>query len=212
MKDMNGKIIKDGDLMAEVTGGGGFGGVSYSCVSIWEVPKIKDGRGTWYTEKGKQSFFYWADASNSQQLDINKLPEGFLFAFKHGLHRIDIEDQYMKLDIHEAIKKSDWQRKAITPEILEQLNSMSKIKINSFLDVYNQWDSIFSIDRVAPEVIAQIMNIVGYKKCIPKNGEIGIAALYDYSAFMNVYNNLSAWKNEGVLYDKCKELDGKITS
>jgi hypothetical protein len=207
MKDINGEKLKTGDLMAEATGFCNFDMVQCRIVSLWEVPKIKDGRGTVYMHNGKQSYYYWTDPSNSEKLNIDKLPDGFLFAFKHGLQKVEIDKQFMGLEIHEAIKKSDWQKNAITPDILKKMNIASKIKINSFVDIYNQWDLIFSTNRVVPEAVDQIMNLVGYKKCIPKNGEIGIAALYDHSAFMALYSKLSEWKDEGILYEKCKKFD-----
>ncbi len=36
MKDKNGVLLKTGDLMAEVTGGGSWDGKTFSSVKLWE--------------------------------------------------------------------------------------------------------------------------------------------------------------------------------
>jgi hypothetical protein len=207
MKDKNGIMLKTGDLMAEVVGCSSVSRKSFSSVKLWEVPKIRDGRGIEYTSEGKKTHFYWADASEAIKLNHKKLPEGFVFAFRHGLNDIDIEDGLMSLDIHEAIAKSDWKENALTPEIVEEMKVISDIKIISLVDVAEKWDSIFCSARVPHQVVKKIMELVEYKCAVPVNGEIGIAALQNDLAFFDVYKTLKKWKDSGCLLDKCKEID-----
>ena len=127
MKDKNGVMLKTGDLMAEPTGGGCWDGKSFTSVKLWEVPGTRDGRGTEYTSEGKKTYFYWASASSAYKLDETKLPDGFVYAFKHGLDSVNIEDCFMADDIHSAIDKSDWSENALTPDVVETLASISEI-------------------------------------------------------------------------------------
>jgi len=209
LKDKNGVLLKTGDLMAEVTGGGSWDGKTFSSVKLWEVPGTRDGRGNTYTSEGEKTHFYWASARSAEKLDTKKLPEGFIFAFKHGLDRLDIEESIMRLDIHEAIAKSDWKEQALTPEIVENMKAVSGIKITSFVDIAQKWDSIFGFGRVPHQIVDKILCLVEYHGAVPHNGEIGIAAMYDHFAFMSVYETFKKWKDAGCLLEKCKALDIK---
>lgn len=209
MKDKNGVRLNTGDLMAEPTGGGCWNGKSFTFVKLWEVPGTRDGRGNEYTSEGNKTHFYWADASSAYKLDEANLPDGFVYAFKHGLDSIDIQDCFMDMDIHDAIDKSDWKKTALTPDIVKTLASISKIQISSFSDIAEKWDSMFSANHVPHQVVDQIMNLVSYKAATPVNGEIGIAAMQDHCAFMSVYETFKNWKDKGILLEKCKELDCK---
>lgn len=209
MKDKNGITVKTGDLMAEVDGGGYEEGKSYSSIKLWEVSRIRDGRGIDYTSEGEKNNFWWASASSSQKLYPEKLPKGFLFAFRHGLDSLDIDDDLMSLDIHEAIAKSDWKENAITPEIVEKMDVIRSIKITSFVDIAEKWESIFGCSRIPYQIMEQIMQLAKYKGSSPHNGEIGIAAMSDLLAFVSVRETLKQWKDAGCLLEKCKELDDK---
>jgi hypothetical protein len=209
MKDKTGVLLKTGDLMAETTGGGRWDMKSFTSVNLWEVPGTRDGRGIKYTSEGKKTYFYWASAKEAYKLDETKLPDGFVFAFKHGLDSVYIEDCFMDEDIHSAIGNSDWKENALTPEVVETLADISEIQINSFYDVAEKWDLIFCTNIVPHRVVDQIMYLAGYKGAAPVNGEIGIAAMQDHFAFMSVYETLKDWKDKGVLHEKCKEVDAK---
>lgn len=209
MKDKKGIKLKAGDIMAEITGFGIRNGKRFSSVKLWEVPKIRDGRGIMYTVEGKKTNFYWVNASSAERLDLDKLPEGFVFAFKHGLDCIDIEDNLMIFDIHDAIKHSDYKERAITPEIVENMKAISKIKITSFTDIAQKWESIFCINNVPYQIVNQIMSIAKRVKAVPINGEIGMSAIQNELDFMSVYYTLKKWRDSGCLFDKCKDLDIK---
>lgn len=210
MKDKKGVELKTGDLMAEITGGGCWDGKQFSSVKLWEVPRTRDGRGIKYTSEGKKTHFYRASASSAEKLDLDKLPEGFIFAFKHGLSSLEIDDNLMRLDIHDAIEQSGWKENALTPEIDEKMKVISAIKIVSFTDIAEKWDSIFCAGRVPYQIIDQILRIAGYRNAVARNGEIGIAAMQDHFAFMSVFETLKNWKDSGCLLDKCKGLDEKM--
>jgi len=209
MKDKNGVKVEIGDLMLEVRGSSSSNKKRYTSVSIYEIPSILDGRGTVYTVKGESTYYKWANPSDSYKLDLDKLPEGFLFAFKHGLHSLNIEDQYMELDIHEAISKTDWKKDALTPEIVDKLEIISKIEINSFRDIAEKWDELFSFGRVPANIVKKVLQLAGYRGSAPVNGEIGMACMQDHFAFLSVFEVLKKWKHKGILLEECIKADNE---
>ena len=209
MISKNGVRVRTGDLMAEVSGGGMWQGREFSSICLFEVPKVRDGHGYHYNNDGKRSLFAWASPTSSYTLDVTKLPDGFVFAFKHGLCHIDVDVCFMGSDIHEAIAHSDWKNRAITPEDVASLKAASNIQISSFMDIAERWDTIFCTKWVHHQIVEQVLQLVSYKGTTVINGEVGMARMQDELTFLSIYEVLVDWKKKEVLVEKCRELDAE---
>lgn len=196
-----------GDIMAEESGGGCIDGKSFTSFTLWKVNGKKDGSGVQYGADGKCYEFFWADASGSYKLDKDKLPHGFMFAFKHGLDEISVPSEFVSDNIYDMIDKSDWKENAETPESIKGLKKSSSVEINSFSDIATKYDNIFIGGRVPGNVVEKVLELSGIRRSTPINGEIGIACLSDQLHSIPILKQIAMWKKEGVLIEKCEELD-----
>ena len=67
--------------------------------------------------------------------------------------------------------------------------------------------SIFNTRWIPHQIVEQVLRLISYNGAAVVNGEIGIAMMQDEITFMSICEALSDWKKEGVLIEKCKELD-----
>jgi len=207
MKDKTGRLVEAGDIMAEEKGMGYILGEKTIFFRLWEVPVGANGNGISYSHDGTKHESWWFHTNASYKIDLDNMPDGFLFAFKHGLDSLTIKEKYVKSDVIEIINNSDWKKNALTPDMVDDIAGLQKVIIVSFEDLAEKWDSIFTHARIPNEIIEQIMKLTKYKNAPIHNGEIGIAAMQDAEAFYAVYANMKKWKEAGILLEKCKELD-----
>lgn len=211
-KDINGEVIHVGDIMAECTGGSSLNGIWKDSLTLWEVPTTTDGSGLHHNISGEKSSFWWASPSQSVRLDPALLPKGFLYAVRHGLNHLDIEEHSFPENIYTAIASSGWEKNAVTPSIVAQYKKISKLKITCFTDIYNNWEALTSCKYTPGIIVEQILRCVSYRGSAPINGEIGLSLLQDHGAFLGVWMQFREWKEKGILKEKCEEYDRKHMS
>lgn len=211
-KDRNGERVVKGDILVGERGNMFSEGKKYTRFKIWEFTGKNDGEGIYYDPKGKRHRFSWAYAGSSIKLNPEKLPDGFLFAFTHGMSdikRLDSIDTE-NTDVYDWIEKSDWKENALTPDIVKKYLAVEAIEIKCMADVAEKWDDIFCFDGLPSKTMYKILEAAGIESCQPINGELGIAMMEDELNFLSIFRHLREWKEQGILIEKCKDFDKKM--
>jgi hypothetical protein len=189
-KDLLGNEVKTGDIMLEIGRGGGWNnGEQYFTLKLWEVPEILDGRGNYYTTNGDKTYFYWANIKRSIKINMNLMPDGFEFSFKHGLTDFSTKIEYGTLQ--ELIENSNWKKYKVTKKQVERYNFIKSLKIESIKDIINHLDELKKPGYIPHEIMTDILNVVGIGRTPIRNGELGIAGMYDYANYIGILEALS---------------------
>ena len=204
--DLLGNEVKTGDVMLEL--GRGFGclnGSDYKyTLKLWEVPKVMDGRGNYYTIDGERTYFYWASIGSAIKVDMSLMPDGFEYSFKHGMS--DFSTKIENGTLQELIENSNWKDNEVTKEQVERYEFMKTLKVETIDDLKNNIEELKKGGYVPHEIVSNVLNIVGIGRTPVHNGEIGIAGMYDRLHYQAIIEALSKDPN---CFEKA-EVGGQI--
>lgn len=204
LTDKIGQNVDVGDILVEECGWG-----PYTMYNVWEMPPCFDGHGIKYNIEGKKYMFAWASAKSATKLDVALLPEEFVFSFHHGMGDINAPNIYQKEDIYTIIKFSNWKEKMITQDDVDKYIAASKIKLNSFMDIYDNWDILFAGKYLPADAGVELLQLFKITSAPIINGELGLAIFQDHLRLYGIYHTLADYKEQGVLREKCLEWDEK---
>lgn len=189
MKDVNGNIVKAGDVLLEETGGGSGGGMkSFRSFTLWEMPSRYDGQGYHYSLDGSKYLFAWADINESVKLPIKELPKDFVFSFYHGMGNFDSYSE--GTIISEIIEDSNWKEKSINASDVSSFTKLSRLKLSSIDDVRKNLDVITTAKYIPNSVISSVIRLAGYKQAVMINGELGLVMFKDMLLFQSIIHTL----------------------
>jgi len=200
--DLLGQEVKTGDVMLEL--GRGWGSLSGSefiyGMKLWEVPEILDGRGNYYTISGDKTYFYWAKISNAIKVDIDLMPEGFEYSFKHGM--TDISSKIETGTLLELIENSNWKDSEVKKEQVERYEFMKTLEINNIDDLRNNIKELKKGGYVPHEIVSKVLEIAQIGRATAHNGEIGIAGMYDQMHYQAI---IEAVSKDSSCFEKVEE-------
>jgi len=158
---------------------------------IWQLPpkgEIEDGHAYEFSMSGEKSVFAWAWPNQAELLDIEKLPEGFLYSVQHGMSKIYCPMQDSNT-LAELIEKSDWLERKVTPSMVAMYSHdkevADSISIETIEDFHNNFEILRTLTVIPYSLIDQILAVHGiHIGC--QNGEIGIAAFQKNLAFSKI--------------------------
>jgi hypothetical protein len=203
--DLLGNEVKTGDILIELGRGCEYDGEKrYYSLKIWQKPSSNDGSGFEYDIDGKKSKYWWASVRSSIKVNMDLMPDGFEYSFKHGMS--DISTTIEKGTIHELIENSNWKDNEVKKEQVERYEFMKKLKIETLDDIKSNIQELKKGGYVPHEIVSNVLNIVGVGRTFVHNGEIGIAGMYDHLHYQAIIEALSKDQN---YFEKVK-LGGKI--
>lgn len=185
LKDINGNIVKVGDVLLREKGGGSGGGMrSFRSFTLWEMPTRYDGHGYHYSLDGSKHLFAWAWVNDSIKLSINELPKKFVFSFYHGMGDFH---SYSKGDsVSEILGDSNWKERCIEKNDVLVFSKLLKLKLSSIDDVRKNID-LFVLARYIPKkIVLDVICLAGGSPARVVNGELGIATLEDTLIFHSI--------------------------
>lgn len=189
--DLLGNEVKTGDAMLEL--GRGFGclngsGYKYT-LKLWEMPDHFDGHAYYYSIDGSKQMFAWADVGSSIKVDMNSMPDGFEYSFKHGMS--DFSAKIENGTLQEIIENSNWKDHEVLKEEVERYAFLKTLKIETINDLKNNINELKKGGYVPHEIVSNVLNIIGVGRTHVHNGEIGIAGMYDYLHYQAIIEALS---------------------
>ena len=190
MKDLLGNEVKPGDVMLELGRGGGScnGSRTYN-LKLWEMPEIYDGHAYYYSIDESVRTFAWASVGHSIKVDMSLMPDGFEYSFKHGMSDITTKIEYGTLQ--ELIENSDWKQREIKKEDVERFKFMRDLKIEKVDDIVSNIEELKKGRYTPREIILKVLNITGVDRTGVKNGESGIAGMFDQLKYQAIIEALS---------------------
>jgi len=115
MKDMDGQQVKAGDVLMEFGRGSWYSdGITRYSITLWEMPEYYDGHGLRYSIDGTKRLYAWAYVGRSVRISEKNTPEGFMFAFYHGMH--DFYSMIERGRPEDVIMASEWELGNITQD------------------------------------------------------------------------------------------------
>jgi hypothetical protein len=189
MKDMNGNIVKPGDVLIEFGRGGGCDkNGSYESIKVWEVSKINDGRGIEYGTDGSKIEYWRVNVKNSIKLNTDNLPKGFLYSFYHGMS--DLNCKNTKGTIQKIIDNSDWLKKKVSEKKVNKYNKdltiANNLKIRSIDDFKKNFNVIKKLSVFPNNLIEDIFIVHGIKMPVEHSGELGLMWLEIQSILISI--------------------------
>ena len=116
--DLLGKQIKRGDVLLQLSCGGGWNinGKPATPITLYECPYIPefDGHGFIYNILGEKSKMSWVDLSKSLIIDFSIFPKEFKYSFYHGMWRFASTEN--SGSVENIINSSNWREAIITKE------------------------------------------------------------------------------------------------
>ena len=191
MKDIKGNEVKTGDFMIDMSNATHYEGCKDYGLTLWEVPEIRDGRGYQYNIMGSKYTYFWAHICQSIKVDISILPEGFLYSFQHGMHRITTTN--VDCTQEELISCSDWLDQKVEPEQTEKILAdgriIDSIVIDTYDDFLNNIEIIKNLHISNNDLIEKILKVNNLPVPQMCNGELGIWQMNMLIAFNSVMKN-----------------------
>jgi hypothetical protein len=190
MKDKQGNAIKAGDILIELEDSCGTpdkDGYDYD-LKIWEMPSEDDGSGYVYDIDGMKRRYRWASIEESIKIDMSIMPDGFEYSFRYGMS--DIACKIEQGTVLELIENSNWKKFEVKKEEVERFEFMKNIKIETMEDIIDNIDELVKTGRVPHEIVTKVLDIVGNGRTQVRNGEIGIAGMYDQMAYRTIIKTL----------------------
>lgn len=188
MKDINGKQVKKGSILLEITGGGMDERGQFDWACVWEYNGQTDGSGYWYDIEGKRDKFWWACAQQAYCLDKDRLPPEFLFSFYHGLQNIEFPHKDYE-DIYNIIEESNWKESEVKKEDVDVYLIKKDMHVSSIDDIKTNIE-ILKKGYMPHHLVSEIFHVVNHKRANVVNGESGIASMYDTFALSYILNNI----------------------
>ena len=187
MKDMIGNDVFPKDVLLELRLGGGWDGkIRTYPLKIWEMPENKfDGHAYAYNINGSRYEYAWAYLQSAVKLNQEEMPDGFMFSFYHGMS--DLETTLEKGELLDIIESSNWHRKMIKKEDVEEYDEADKIILSSKKDVFDNVDTLRNSKFINYKIMKKVLDLFGIDENKAVNGESGIAMMYDiqnYSAIL----------------------------
>jgi len=181
-KDMTGNEVNTGDILLEIGRGWGNDGKGNETFSIklWQLPSSTDGSGYQYAIDGRRSKYYWANTQRSLRVDMKQMPEGFEYAFFHGMSDLDTSIEYGT--VPELINKSNWEKVKVTEEQVRKYDLLAGLQLETEEDVEKNID-LLAEGHIPSHIVSKVLDIYGFKKRKAKNGEIGIASLFNMMSY-----------------------------
>jgi len=191
MKDLLGNKVKTGDILLELgRGWGSFSGSDYTYhLKIWQKPSGNDGSGFAYSVDGTKHKYWWASVKNSVKIDMDIMPEGFEYSFKHGMS--DIASKIEQGTLLELIENSDWKQHEIKKEEVERFKFMKSLKIEKVEDIVSNIEELKKGGYVPHEIVSKVLELTGVGRTRINNGEIGIAGMYDQMHYQAIIETIS---------------------
>lgn len=126
-KDIDGNIVKMGDILIECTGEGRMYGYFdnkwFKSYTLWQFWGQHDSMGYYYNVIGKISKFWHVDISSSRIINKKDIPPKLLYTFFHGDNHFDSTADFDD-GINKIIKESDWDTRIITPKEVKRYKKM----------------------------------------------------------------------------------------
>jgi hypothetical protein len=206
MKDLLGNEVKTGDILLELGRGlGSLSGSDYKYhLKLWEMPERFDGHAYYYSIDGTKHIFAWADVKSAVKVNLSLMPDGFEFSFKHGMS--DIASKIEQGTLLELIENSDWKQHKVKKEEVERFEFMKSLKIYKLEDIVTHIEELKKGGYVPHEIVSKVLDLIGVGRTRVKNGEIGIAAMYDQMHYQTIIETIS--KNPNC-FEKAED-GGKI--
>ena len=191
MKDLIGNEVKAGDILLELgRGWGSLDGSEYKYhLKLWEMPETFDGHAYYYSIDGTKHIFAWAHVGNAVKVDMNLMPDGFEFSFKHGMS--DISSKIEEGTVWEIIENSDWKQHEVKKEEVERFEFMKSLKIEKVEDIVSNIEELKKGGYVPHEIVSKVLELTGIGRTRVNNGEIGIAGMYDQMYYQAIIETIS---------------------
>lgn len=152
----------------------------------------ESGHGIKYGAAGKPYTFAWCHPSEE-----NKLPEDlkrkFIYSFKHGSSDIYIKTELLKsgIDLWDILRdKSNYIYHWVSRKEVATQKKIEALEINTKEDVVEHKDLLFN-NPISHGVVCKVLSAFGVQPTISRNGEIGIAAYYDFMKFEAIKEKLA---------------------
>lgn len=202
MKDINGHIIKNGDILLELRRGSLFiNNNLFNILKLWEMNNVDtfNGDGYIYNIANDKHSFKWACPSNSIIVKRKYFPINFYYSFYHGMS--DLYTTSNLRDIHDLINNSNWKNNIVKKEHVEQFNFRKSILITSIKDIE---DNIIELNKdgyVPHELMNAVLKVASINNTNPNfgnfKGEIGMAYNYDMQNYNSIIKYIALNKKEG---------------
>lgn len=183
--DLLGNEIKAGDVLLELGRGGGWNGEErHHSLKLWEMPEVFDGHAYYYSIDGSKNTFAWAHVGNAIKVDMELMPDGFEYSFKHGMS--DFNTKIENGTLNEIIESSNWKIYEVKKEEVERYEFMKTLKTETLDDLKNNIEELKKGGYVPHEIVSNVLSIAGVGRASVHNGEIGIAGMYDQMHYQSI--------------------------
>lgn len=152
----------------------------------------EEGHGIQFSSVGEPYVFAWCHPSEE-----NKLPEDlkrkFMFSFKHGSTDIYIKNELLKdgADLWDILRdESKYTYKWVSRKEVAIQKKIEALEINTKEDVIKHKDLLFN-NPISHGVVCKVLRAYDLKPTVAHNGEIGIAAMYDFAMFSAIKETLN---------------------
>ena len=186
MKDMDGNNVVVGDILLEIGRGQEWDGKNtFYSMCLWEMPKKYDGHGYGYNIDGSRYKWAWVHLNSSIKIDKDSVSKDFLFSFYHRMS--DIKTHLKKGTLFELIDSSDWRRKTIKKEDVQEYDETDKIVLSSKKDIYDNVDILMNSKFINYKIMKKVLDLFNISEATGgKNGEIGIAMMHNISNYNSI--------------------------
>ncbi len=177
--DLLGNEIEAGDVLIELgVGYDSLAGSNYKyLMQIYEYPNITDGRGYEYAIDGRKTPFYWVSVSNSIKIDMELMPKGFEYSFKHGLHSLNCT---IKTGTPlELIENSNWKKNEVKKEDVERYQFMKTLSIECLDDIKENIHELRKGRFMPTKTMNRILEITKNDQDNPYSEHTAAAQAYD---------------------------------
>lgn len=106
-KDLLSNEINTGDILLEPSGYNMFKGYKYT-YNIWQKPNMTDSSAIAYNDNGEPYIFKHGCVVLSKKINIEEMPEGFHYAFLHGMNKIGSTIDINEGTVQEILNNSNY--------------------------------------------------------------------------------------------------------
>jgi len=167
-------------------------GMGQTDFMLYTVNKLcKEGHGIQFGGTGEPYTFAWCHPSEENMLP-DDLKRKFMYSFKHGSNELYIKDELLKggADFWEVLRdERNYDYKWVSPEDVETQKKIEALEIKSKDDVIRSKDLLFN-NPISHGVVCKVLAAFGVPQTEVHNGEIGIAAMYDFAKFSAIKETL----------------------
>lgn len=153
----------------------------------------EDGHGIQFDNIGEPYTFAWCYPSDECVLP-DDLKRKFMYSFKHGSNNIRIKEELLKedTDLWQILRdEKNYEYEWVSRKYVSTQKKIEALEIKTKDDVIKHKELLFN-NPVSHGVVLRVLSAFGVKPTTARNGEIGIAAMYDFAKFDAIKANIDS--------------------